>query len=141
EAGNIQRALIQQTEVGSAIGRIVSLARYELVDATGGAVIAHVERQTVGIVLHERCVLVRETAHGGALGSGPELVERIDFRHPSVAVLGLRRVQVVVGGLFTGQVCAPGRTAAGAVVQRTHDAAAHHGCGRAGDIEHRVAGV
>ncbi|MOA00521.1 hypothetical protein D3C78_1198910 [compost metagenome] len=141
EAGHIQRAFVQQAEVGGAVGGVIGLAGHELVDAAGRAVVAHVERHAMGIVLHVGRVFVIETPHGRALGGHAQLVEGVDFHDPAVALFRLRRVQVVVSAFLAGQVGAPGGGAAGAVVQGADDGRPDRRCRRAADLVFGIARV
>src|SRR5690606_25631569 len=95
----------------------------------------------VVLVEHVGGVLVVEAAHGGTLDGGGVRVVGVDLHHPAVAFLGLGRVPVVVGGFFAGQVGAPGRGAAGTVVQRADHGGAHGRGGGAADVVDGIAGV
>ena len=82
-----------------------------------------------------------EAAHRGALDRRAERAVRIDFDHPAVALLVLGRVEVVVRAFFAGQVGAPRRMAARAVVEHADHGRAYCRSGWAAHAVQRVAGV
>ncbi len=111
EARDIERAVIQQVGIGSAVRRVERAIGHELVDATRRAVITHVEGNAVVAVGHVRNIFMVEPAHGGALRRLGKFLIGVDFDHPAVILLRLRRIEIIVRAFLAGQIGAPGGAA------------------------------
>ena len=101
ELRHIERAVVEQVEVGGAVGRVVGAGGDELVDVIEALVVAEVEHHPAVGGEHVVGGLVLEAAEGGALLRGRGRVGGIDLDDPAEAV-GLVRLLGEVEALVEG---------------------------------------
>ena len=111
KARHIQRAVIEQVEIGLAVFRVVRLAGDKFIDVFKALVVAHIHHHAIVRRQHQHGAFVLDAAQRGALDRGGFGVERVDFHHPAKAVrfvrgdlavkaeVGLRPFVAGVGGL------------------------------------------
>jgi hypothetical protein len=83
EAGDVERAPVEQVQVRPAVAPRIGPGGDELVDVLEPGVVAHVERDPAVVGDPGGCTLVLEPAHRGALAWRGRGVGRVDLDDPA----------------------------------------------------------
>ncbi len=93
EARHVERALVQQVQVGLPLGGPIARRRDELVEVVEALIVAGVDHHAAVPIDDHRRALMLEAAQGGALAGHEGGIVGVDLHHPAKAVglVGLAR--------------------------------------------------